>query len=106
MIIILIFIIYNKKCKFIKPVLLKHIILYINMKYLNKYGKEIPTTWDELIDTGMDILNEERKLNNTDLVGYCGYFPSYYLFYSLFFFYLSFFFFFFLKKNKFFFFFF
>jgi len=49
------------------------------MEYLEKYNKKIPTTWDELIDTGKYILKEEKKLNNTDLLGYNGIFSGKFL---------------------------
>jgi len=37
---------------------------------LEKYGKSIPKTWDQLYETGKYILEEERKKNNTDLIGF------------------------------------
>jgi len=43
--------------------------LYSNVNLLNKYGKNIPKTWDELYKTGKYILEKER-VNNTDLIGY------------------------------------
>jgi len=46
--------------------------LYYNEKLLNKYKREVPRTWNELINTGAHILNNERSLNNTNLVGYNG----------------------------------
>eukprot|EP00833_Pecoramyces_ruminatium_P006823 jgi/Orpsp1_1/1180855/evm.model.c7180000074881.1 len=49
-------------------------VLFSNTKYLNKYKKRIPKTWDELINTTKYIINEERKLNNTELSGYNGLF--------------------------------
>eukprot|EP00833_Pecoramyces_ruminatium_P011589 jgi/Orpsp1_1/1185621/evm.model.c7180000094654.1 len=54
------------------PIYLDYSFLYSNTKYLNKYKKNIPKTWNELIETASYILNEERKLNNTDLIGYNG----------------------------------
>jgi len=42
------------------------------MKYLNKYNKDVPKTWDELIETSKYIMNEEKKINNTNLLGYNG----------------------------------
>jgi len=42
---------------------------------LNKYGKEIPRTWDELIDTARSIIKSEKEENpNIDLIGYNGHF--------------------------------
>eukprot|EP00833_Pecoramyces_ruminatium_P012208 jgi/Orpsp1_1/1186240/evm.model.d7180000049123.1 len=58
------------------PVFIKYKVMYSNMKYLNNYGKKIPRTWDELIETGEYILNEEHQKNNTSLVGYNGLFPG------------------------------
>jgi len=43
---------------------------------LKKYKKKIPRTWNELINTGKEIVDEERKLNNTDLIAYNGLFNS------------------------------
>ncbi|ORX52872.1 hypothetical protein BCR32DRAFT_288114 [Anaeromyces robustus] len=52
--------------------------LYSNIELLKKYNKTIPRTWDELIKTSRYILDEEKKLNNTDLIGYNGLFSGYY----------------------------
>ncbi len=38
----------------------------------------MPKTWDELIETAKYILEEEKKLNNTALIGYNGLFPGMY----------------------------
>jgi len=46
------------------------------MNYLNKYKKNIPKTWDELMETSKYIINEEKRLNNTSIVGYNGGFHS------------------------------
>jgi len=44
---------------------------------LKKYNKRPPKTWNELIETGKFILNEEKKLNfNTDLRVYNGLFDG------------------------------
>jgi len=45
------------------------------MDLLEKYGKSIPKTWNELLETGEYILNEERKKNNNDISIYNGLFP-------------------------------
>eukprot|EP00833_Pecoramyces_ruminatium_P008684 jgi/Orpsp1_1/1182716/evm.model.c7180000082382.1 len=50
--------------------------LYCNIDLLNKYEKDIPTTWDELIKTGKYILNKEQENGNINLVGYNGLFPD------------------------------
>jgi len=42
---------------------------------LNKYQKEVPKTWDELIETAKFIINEESKINNT-IIGYNGMCPG------------------------------
>ncbi|KAL6600107.1 periplasmic binding protein-like II [Neocallimastix sp. 'constans'] len=49
-------------------------VLYYNDKYLNKYNKTVPKTWDDLLDTSRYILNEERKQNNDDFIAYNGLF--------------------------------
>jgi len=51
-------------------------VLYYNSDMLEKYNKTVPETWDQLIETGEYILNEEHKQNNTDFVVYNGLFPS------------------------------
>jgi len=48
--------------------------LYSNKDLLKKYGKSIPKTWDEVIETGEYILKKEREENpETELIGYNGY---------------------------------
>jgi hypothetical protein len=49
-------------------------VLYSNKELLNKYNKNIPRTWNELLETSIYILDEERKLNNTEIDGYEGLF--------------------------------
>ena len=39
---------------------------------LSQYGMKVPKTWQEVLDTGKHILTEERKKNNTLLIGYNG----------------------------------
>jgi len=51
-------------------------VLYANNIFLNKYNKPIPKTWDELHETAKYILEQERLLNNTELIGYNGFFSS------------------------------
>jgi len=48
--------------------------LYSNKKLLNRYNKRIPQTWEELYNTTNYIVEEERKLNNTRLLGLTGLF--------------------------------
>eukprot|EP00833_Pecoramyces_ruminatium_P005035 jgi/Orpsp1_1/1179067/evm.model.c7180000067801.1 len=57
-----------------KPISIDIDALYSNINLLSKYNKEIPKTWDELLETASYILNEEKKKNNTDLIGYNGLF--------------------------------
>jgi len=52
----------------------EYTILYSNEKLLNKYNKSIPKTWNELLTTAKYILEEEKKLNNTNIIGYNGLF--------------------------------
>eukprot|EP00833_Pecoramyces_ruminatium_P005016 jgi/Orpsp1_1/1179048/evm.model.c7180000067718.1 len=59
------------------PISLDFSVLYSNKKLLDKYHKKIPNVWDELIETGKEILEKERALNNTELIGYNGFFPDY-----------------------------
>ena len=47
--------------------------LFSNKHLLEKYHKRVPLTWDELLETGKEILEKERAENNTDIVGYNGY---------------------------------
>jgi len=58
------------------PLTTEYVVLYSNTGLLNKYEKEIPKTWDELIETGKFILENERKNGNIDLIGYNGLFPE------------------------------
>ena len=51
-------------------------MLFSNENYLKKYGKESPTTWDELIETSEYIMKEEKEKNNNQIIGYNGLFPG------------------------------
>lgn len=51
-------------------------MLYSNMEYLKKYEKEIPQTWDELLETAKYILENEKEKGNDKLIGYNGYIPG------------------------------
>ncbi|ORX72573.1 hypothetical protein BCR32DRAFT_250021 [Anaeromyces robustus] len=53
--------------------------LYSNKVLLDKYNKTIPKTWDELIETGKEIIEKEKAYNNTELVGYNGFMYVHYL---------------------------
>jgi len=55
------------------PVTIDISTLYSNQILLNKYKKQIPKTWDELIDTARFILQKEKEENpDSDLIGYNG----------------------------------
>jgi len=56
----------------LKPIFIDYSVIYNNMKLLKEYDKKIPKTWDELLETGKYILNEELKKNNTDIIIYNG----------------------------------
>jgi len=56
---------------------MKYMLLFSNTQYLEKYEKEIPKTWDDLISTAKYIIERERE-NDNDLIGYNGYFTSNY----------------------------
>jgi len=47
--------------------------LFSNRELLSRYGKRVPLTWDELIETGKEIIKKEKELNNREIVGYNGY---------------------------------
>jgi len=57
------------------PIILSYDVLYANKAFLAKYNKNIPKTWDELLSTAKYILEEEKKLNNAELLAYNGLFP-------------------------------
>eukprot|EP00833_Pecoramyces_ruminatium_P018826 jgi/Orpsp1_1/1192858/evm.model.d7180000096367.1 len=54
------------------PITLSTNGLFSNKQLLDKYHKDIPKTCNELINTSKEILEKERALNNTELVGYNG----------------------------------
>ncbi|ORX80974.1 periplasmic binding protein-like II [Anaeromyces robustus] len=56
------------------PLKLGYSVLYSNKELLDRYNKTIPKTWNELLQTSKYILEEEKKLNNTNLIGYNGLF--------------------------------
>ncbi|KAL6628683.1 periplasmic binding protein-like II [Neocallimastix sp. 'constans'] len=62
---------YNNKLVGL-PIYINYSVIYNNMKLLNEYGKKIPKTWDELLNTGKYILEKELKKNNTDIIIYTG----------------------------------
>jgi len=58
------------------PLQLYSSVLYSNKQLLKKYDKKIPKTWDELINTAKYILEKEKELGNTQLIGYNGLFSD------------------------------
>jgi len=60
-------------------------MLFSNSILLNKYGKPIPKTWDELKEISNYIYERE---NNSTLIRYNGLFESKYLFLLFFIFYI------------------
>jgi len=59
------------------PISVNYTVLYVNEELLKKYGQNIPTTWNDLIQTSNFILKGERILNRTtNLIGYNGLFPG------------------------------
>lgn len=59
-----------------QPIANNYSVLYCNRELLKKYNKKIPRTWDELMKIGKEIVEEERKLGNSNLVAYNGLFNS------------------------------
>ncbi|ORX84269.1 hypothetical protein BCR32DRAFT_266405, partial [Anaeromyces robustus] len=68
--------IFNETCYYNDkiPVNFSFSVLYSNTKLLNKYNCTIPEIWEEFLNTLQIVLEEERKLNNTNLSGYTGLF--------------------------------
>ncbi|KAL6605284.1 periplasmic binding protein-like II [Neocallimastix sp. 'constans'] len=66
---------YNNKLVGL-PVIINYSALYSNIELLNKYNKEIPKTWDELLETGKYILKQEKIKNNTNIVIFNGLFTD------------------------------
>ncbi|ORX64984.1 periplasmic binding protein-like II, partial [Anaeromyces robustus] len=59
------------------PVIMIYSVLFSNTRLLKRHNRNIPKTWDELIDTAKFIMKEEAdKYNNTELIGYNGFFPD------------------------------
>ena len=54
--------------------------MYVNTEYLNKYNKDIPTTWDKLLEVGKTIYRQELKNGNKNIIGYNGLFPGIYIY--------------------------
>ncbi|ORX83749.1 hypothetical protein BCR32DRAFT_243145 [Anaeromyces robustus] len=69
--------ILNQLCKYNNrlvgfPARIGYNVLYSNKYLLDKYHKDPPKTWDELISTSKYIIEEEKKENNTNIVAYNG----------------------------------
>ncbi|ORX79447.1 periplasmic binding protein-like II [Anaeromyces robustus] len=58
------------------PARIGYTVLYSNKALLDKYSKDIPKTWDELLSTSKYIYNEEKKFNNTNLIAFNGLFDD------------------------------
>ncbi|ORX79009.1 periplasmic binding protein-like II [Anaeromyces robustus] len=54
------------------PITLNYMVLYANERMLHDYGKRIPKTWEELIETSKYIIEKQREKNNTNFVAYNG----------------------------------
>ncbi|ORX60797.1 periplasmic binding protein-like II [Piromyces finnis] len=59
------------------PLSVGYEILYSNFSLLEKYGKKIPETWDELLETAKYIKEMEEKEGNNNVLYYNGLFPLY-----------------------------
>jgi len=55
---------------------LGYTVLYYNKKLLDRYGKRPPKTWDELIETSLEIKEREKKRGNINLSEYNGLFSG------------------------------
>jgi len=51
-------------------------VLYYNKKLLDRYEKRVPKTWNELIETSLEIKEKEKKLGNIYLSEYNGLFSG------------------------------
>lgn len=45
-------------------------VMFYRIDLLEKYGKSIPETWEELYETALFIQNEERRAGNSNFYGY------------------------------------
>ncbi|ORX85081.1 periplasmic binding protein-like II [Anaeromyces robustus] len=53
------------------PFFINYSVMYNNVQLLEKYGRQIPNTWNELLETGIYILEKEKK-NNDEIIIYNG----------------------------------
>jgi len=58
------------------PLYVDYSVMYVNTEYLNKYHKDIPTTWDKLLEVGKTIYRQELENGNKNIIGYNGLFPD------------------------------
>ncbi|KAL6609129.1 hypothetical protein U3516DRAFT_754851 [Neocallimastix sp. 'constans'] len=58
------------------PLSIRFPVLYYNQTLLDKYELKKPSTWNELLNYGKYILEEEKKKNSTKLIGYNGLFDD------------------------------
>ncbi|OUM67814.1 hypothetical protein PIROE2DRAFT_4623 [Piromyces sp. E2] len=56
------------------PIFLDLTLLLSNEELLNKYHKEVPKTWEELYQTGKEIMDKENPNRDKPLYGYNGLF--------------------------------
>ena len=62
---------------FYKPIFIDTNVLYSNTILLNKHNKEIPKTWNQLIETAVYIRDQEKELfNNTSFDPFLGIFSG------------------------------
>ncbi|KAL6625024.1 hypothetical protein U3516DRAFT_823967 [Neocallimastix sp. 'constans'] len=59
------------------PINIDFAVLYSNTEILNKYNMPVPKTWEQLLETGKYIYDEEVKLGNTEIIAYNGLFNSF-----------------------------
>ena len=52
------------------PMFLGAPALYYRADLLEKYGKEVPTTWTEMTETAQEIMTAEREAGNDEMGGY------------------------------------
>eukprot|EP00833_Pecoramyces_ruminatium_P000110 jgi/Orpsp1_1/1174142/evm.model.c7180000049064.1 len=58
------------------PFSIDYTFLYSNEELLNKYNKTIPRTWEELLETGEEIIKKEKELYDNDIIGFLGLFDD------------------------------
>ncbi|OUM64345.1 hypothetical protein PIROE2DRAFT_8898 [Piromyces sp. E2] len=51
------------------PIYIDYSILYANTELLKQYNKNIPKTWDELLETASYIYKKEKEKGNNDIIG-------------------------------------